>query len=616
MTGLPVEFYPGYATYLAAILLPGYGFWEALGKWKDDDTLADRLGLSFGVGIAVDTVVFAVKTMGLGVPALLGAGTWVDYFLIFLGLAALGASYVRRRRFTRPPSFTRNDFVVILLAAFMAAVTALYFAKFPFFPYFSQDFLVHTAEATGLIQGTQATVPNLLIYGAADYQLGMALLAVGGLSLVTVRHTMDVLLVLSPFLVYAVARKLFSGSRAALFAAAIYALSGTLWSTMVLYTGLYANFVGVLLELLLVVAFLDLASGYRSASIWLSSGTIVVAGYLSHYTVLSLFGGFLIFALAARLSRRPGSRGYLLASAAFLAPGALGAILFQSWLLQVLSSSYVYLGRPPLTTFLSQLLGAVPAVAYIASDLGNDPGFVALFALLGVALYWAYRSRHLPTFLMAAWLVGLIAASPENGGAWRFAFEAIVPVILLAGYGLDSLLSHPPSPAHAKKMRLPAPGSANLRRVGMVAVCLLFLVPIAAQGQAAGTANSSTRGTQLEAQVQGALFQAMAWLDQNTPPTSTVLSVTDPRFIFARVVIDRIASDYYSPTASGAIAYATLHGERYIVVTRHDVVTTNGTSVSDTNDTTLPWFTYPLQSGLTMVYNNTDVMIFEISAGA
>ena len=613
VTSLPVEFLPGYVVYLAAIFVPGYGLWEVLGRWKDDDTLADRLGFSFGVGIAVDTIVFALKTLGLGVGFLYGATIGLVYFLILVGVAALGVSYARRRRFTGPPRFARDDLATVFFAAFVAAVIALYLGKFPIFPYFNPDFLVHQVQATGLTLGTLSSVPRMLVYGAADYQLGMALLAVGGLPLATVRHTMALLTVLSPFFVYAVAKRLFASRRAALFAAAIFALSGTVWTPLVLNDGLYANFIGVLLELLLVVGFLDLSSGYRSPSVWLSSGVFLVAGYFSHYTAISTFGAFLFFSVALGLLRRPSARGHLLATAVFLAPGALGALVFHSTVTNILNISYNEFSSPGFTTYVSRLLSPIPSVAFIAVDVSNDPGFVALFALLALGLYWAYRSRSLPALLLGVWFFALLAVSPENGGAWRFGFEAVVPVILLAGYGLDSLLSRGPA-AVPKKVRLRAPKSQGFRRVGMVAVCLLFLVPIVYNGWAWSTAQNATVGTQQEAQVQSQLLQAMTWMGQNTPPTSLVLSVTDPRFIFARTVIDRITSDHYSASPNDSISFARAHGESYIVVTRYDVDTGNGTVVSDSQS--LPWYTYPQSAGLTLVYKNGDVMIFEIASTA
>ena len=612
VTGFPPEFFPGYVAYVAAIFLPGYGLWELLGRWREGDTLTDRVGLSFGVGIAVDTAVLAVKTLGVGVSVLYGAGIGVVYFLIFLGIAALGASYARRRCFTAPPAFTRIDFAVILLATFIGGVIALYFTKFPIFPYFNPDFLAHDTQTVGLVQGTIASVPTMLVYGSADYQLALTLLTVGGIPLVTMRHTMDVLTVISPFLVFAVTKRILARQRAALFATAIFALSGTVWAPLVLYDGLYANFVGVLLELLLIVAFLDLASAYRSPSVWVSSGIILVAGYFSHYTVISLFGSLLIFSLAAALLRRPSSKGYLVATAVFLTPGALGAVMFRHSLLAILQVSYFIYAPTPYTTYLSRLLSPVPSVAYIAVDVSNDIGMVALFALLVVALYWTFRSRNLPALLLAIWFVGLLVASPESGAAWRFAFEAIVPVILLAGYGLDSLLLSGPGRVRVERLRLTMPRSPTLRRVGMVAVCLLFLVPMAYGGTAWATAQNATTGTHQEAQVQGQILDAMTWMSQNTSPTSLVLSVTDPRFIFARSTIDRIASDHYAPSPTASISFAKAHGESYIVVTRYDVDTGNGTIVGD--DPSLPWHTYQGAEGLTLVYSNPDVVIFEVES--
>ena len=608
-------FIPGFILYVAAILVPGYGLGELLGRWKEEDSLVERAGYSFGLGLSADTVVYAVKTLGVGAGEfrLAGMGVSVVYFMIILGVAALGASYYLRRSFAKPPSLTWYDGGNLAIVVVLAIAIAAYFTKFTYFPDYQIDYFVHTLQATGLIAGSLVTVPKMLLYGAGNYQIAAGLLSVGGINLVTAERTMTILVLLSPLLVFAVSGKVFGDRRAAFFSTVIYALSGIIWVPMVFAVGLYANFVGVLLELLLVAAFLDLASGIHSRAVWISSLMVMISAYFSHYTVLTVFGSLLIFSLLLTVLRRPGYKGYLAASLVFLAPGAAGALLFRHTLATILTISYGVGSPVTLSTFLSTALSPIPALAYIAVDVSNDLGFLSMVALLAVALYKGYRSRFFPSLLVACWFVAILVAAPENYLAWRFSFEAAVPLILLSGYGLHALLpaTSPRSLVRRDKLREARTGGSA--RYTALVVGLLFLLPTVVNSPAWSMVENVRTNAGSEAQVQVALLQAMSWMGGHTSPGSGFLSVTDPRFFYASVVVDRNTSYDYLKGASQAIAYANSQGEQYIIVTHFDVRTSVVALAPNPFDPALPWYTYPLQNGLTMVYNNTDVMIFEVS---
>ena len=615
VTGFPPEFLPGYVVYLAAIFVPGYGLGELLGRWKEGDTLVERAGYSFGLGLSADTVVYALKTAGVGVGGfrLAGMGISVVYLMVFLGVAALGASYLRRRSFARPPSFALYDAAVFAMVAVLAAAIYVYFAKYPYFPDYQIDYAAHATQATGLITGAVVTVPRMLLYGAGNYQIAASILAVGGWALLTAQRTMAIMVLLSPFLVFSASSRIFASRRAALFTTALYALSGIVWVPMVYAVGLYANFVGVLLEVLLVSAFLDLSSNLRSRTAWVADGAILVASYFSHYTVITILGSFLFFGLGMALLRRPGYKSYLAVGAAFLAPGAVGALVFEKTLGTILAISYTVGSPVVLSTYLSGLLSPIPALAYIAVDVSNDLGFVALMALLAVALYKGYKSRYVPALLLALWFVAILVAAPEDYLAWRFSFEAAIPLLLLSGYGLHALLPEDAPRTAVRRSKLKAARGGGPPRLGSVVVALLFLVPAVAGSPTWFMVQNVTANASQEAQLQGELLHAMSWMGQNTPAGSKFLSVTEPRFEYAQVVIDRNTTYQYFRNAPQAITYAGQLGAQYIIVTHFDVRFSLSTLAPDFYSTNLPWYTYPSQNGIAMVYNNTDVMIFEVT---
>jgi len=99
----------GYLLHLLFVFLPGIGFAESLNLWRNEEGFMERVGLSLGLGLAVDTVVIMVRTSGFSVSrfVLRGLDTATVYSVILAGIALLLSSVAVRRRFTflaRPKS--------------------------------------------------------------------------------------------------------------------------------------------------------------------------------------------------------------------------------------------------------------------------------------------------------------------------------------------------------------------------------------------------------------------------------------------------------------------------------------------------------------------------------
>ena len=450
----------------------------------------------------------------------------------------------------------------------------------------------------------------MLLYGAGTYQMAAAFLLVGATDLATAQHSMAMLAVLSPFLVYAVACRLFGGRRAPLAATIVYSLSGTIWAQMIYSDGLYPNFVGVLLQLTLVVAFLDLSANLKRRSAWVASGVVLIASYFSHYTVLAILGTFVVLAGVQFLMARKGPdwRPTLTSGLVFLAPAAVGAVLFRSTFLTDLKISYQSGGSQPLTTPLSSLLSSIPSVAYLAFDIRNDLGFVATVILLAAAMYKGAKFRAAAVALPAVWFFGLLVAAPQDYAAWRFSLEALVPLTLLAGYGLDALM---PKRKLSKAMRLKRSDPYVFMTV---VVGLLFLTPIVATGWASTFTQTLVPGAAAQAQSQNQDLMAMTWLGQNTKPSSTVLSITDPTFLYTGLFAGRNCSYGYTSNETQAIAVGRQDGFSYLVITRLNVYFNVATPAPNDSATYLPWFTFSQSSNAKLVYGNAYVRIYQINA--
>jgi hypothetical protein len=603
-------FAPGYVIYLACIFVPGYGIGELFGRWTKDDGLVQRIGHSLGYGIAIDTVVFVLKTLGfrIGPINLSGAGPSLVYLLIALGVVMLAISFGRRRKFEPVIKPTTTDLAVVLCSTLILLIAWLYFLKFPIFPpFYNPDYIAVVKQPIKLIAGSLVTIPKLTLYGAGAYQTAAAFLAVGSANLMTAQISMAALAALSPLLVYSVSLKLFKKKRIALLTTVIYTLSGTIWVQMIYSDGLYPNFVGVLLELMMAAAFLDLSAKPKTASTWAISGMVLIAGYFSHYTVLALLASLLAFTAFYSVKRDPGARGMLLACSAFLAPAVLGLVFLRQTLLTDLTISYQSGTSQPLTTYLSNALSFAPSLAYLAFDNRNDVGFIAMALLLAAALYFGVKSKEKAIALVSFWFFGLLLASPQNYAAWRFALEAFLPMTLLAAYGLDSLM---PKRGISKISRLRA---GDPYRFGVVVLAVLFLTPIAVPGWTSAFAGPLVQNTAAVAQIQGQEADAMHWLAQNTPSTYTSLSITDPTFLYTGLLVGRNCSYAYFGNETQAVAYAVKNGNEFLIVTKYNVFYNLFTPVSNGTSTSLPWFTYTSTSGAKLAYNNPDVKIFQIN---
>ncbi|MDG6901772.1 MAG: hypothetical protein JRM80_07400 [Nitrososphaerota archaeon] len=589
------------------MLSPGYGLGTLTGKWKSDPGLSRQIGFSLGYGLAVDTAALAIGTLGLRLGPLVLAGVypWTVYSLVGLGPALVLISALAGHEKPKAPTISKSDLAVLGCSAVVALVAWLYFAKYPVFPiYYNPDFVANVGQPAALVAGTMTSF-RLLLYGAAYYQVAASFAVVGSSSLATAEVAMTLLAVLSPALVYAVASDLFSSRRPALIAVILYSLAGTTWAQMIYSDGLYPNFVGTLLGLVLVAAFFDVGRGAKSWRAWVAFAAAVVATYFSHFTVLAVMGSLLAVSVALGLMKSPRFKGSLAALAAMVVPGGVGLLVFHRLIGRVIATSYQGVGFQPLATYLSAVLAPVPSLAYLASDIRNDVGFLAMAFLFGVGAYRAGKTRDPGLLLLAIWFFAVLVVAPQDSAAWRFSLEAVLPMTLLAGYGLHSIM---PQKRVTKQQRARA---GDPYKFGIVVLALLFVTPIVAPGWASTLALNLSQGSGQEAQIQLQVQDAMTWLGQNTPKSAYLLSVTDPTFLYASVQIGRNCTYEYFGNETQAVSFARAEGMGYIVVTLHNVFYNPSVQASDTA-TNLPWYTYRSTANVTLAYSNPDVKVFRL----
>lgn len=422
------------------------------------------------------------------------------------------------------PKPIRSDIMPFIPVLFIALVELAYFQAFPIFPQFrSADFEQHVRIATDYSHGSVPEISNQVLYYGAEYLLSLGLL-LGGIPMATIRYEMAMLVALSPLWFYLASLKLTGSHRVAWMTSLFYSLTGFVWFGMVFVSGLYVNFYGVLASLLLIVATKDfIARKVRAWSLVLLSLALVNA-FLSHYTILLIVPPLVAFALARSRSERVFGRG-LLASMMLLVPLGIGALLYQgliSTLFGFLGGGATFLGG----TWLSQRI-PLPSLSYMVAEVNNDwltafllvPAFTIFVAMLA-------RKPSSERLLLLGWFLVAIGAVPFALISWRFAFVALVPLILMVGPILSL-------PIQGIKLKFPKRLSDPLP-LNAVGIMALMFFPVFIPSWSS-TALVAPFADVQQADQQIADYEAMRWMSRNIPGIQgkMSLSVTDWRFIYS-----------------------------------------------------------------------------------
>jgi len=596
----------GFLLYLGEIFLPGIGFAELLQLWKKEDSLLERIGLALGLGLSIDTIVLLVRTSG--VLGLKGVDTYTLYGMILAGLAALFISFARKRKLWFPKP-TKVDFVLIAFILVQSFILILYFTKYPIFPeYQSQDYAVHVQLAQGLISGSTTSVPSGILYYGIHYQLASGLLFVGGEPLVTVRQTMAILVVLSSILFFSSTKRIFQDTRIALVTTGIYVFSGTIWFASVFDSGLFANFYGILAAMFLLIALNNIVGNWKSSSAWIIFLISVVNAYMSHYTLLTILPAILLLPFLNYFmakDKRQNLRGYLFAALVIIAPAIIPLVLIPGLGQRIISLASSGGGLLTGSTTLSNLFSSLPVLSYLALEVNDDYALIAMLILSILYLYRIFHLRNPIHFVPIVWFFSLIVAAPNDTSAWRFSYEALVPLTLMAGFGLSTFFGKQSRGKSSMIQRKSGSQESVIPRAALI-IIIFAAILIGSWGQAIITDSVTDSG--VVSQSQASVYNSIYWLRDNTPNNSKYLSVSDWKFLYTNLIIGRISLYEYVGTPLNSITIARNESANYIIVT--NVLTVQLPSVPSL----FPWNNFPTSSNsnLTLVYQNSDVRIYQI----
>ncbi|MDV3278203.1 MAG: hypothetical protein LYZ69_07030 [Nitrososphaerales archaeon] len=617
----------GLAAYVLVVLIQGIGFGELLKAWKPEDDMASRFAIALGVGISSSGVSMLVFTSGFSIFGieLLGIGGAAVYLPVGIGLVALFASIVARRRFSFPRMPSWGDCLIAVLIAAQLIMLIQYFGQFPFFPqYPSADFIQHFNLARAILAGQISSIPSGILYFGVHYQIGMAMFF-SGVDTNVARYTVGILAVFSTPLFYLAAAKIFKNRNGAYAGAAIYVLTATVWFGNLFNSGLYPEFYGLISLLFILAVMAPLLNEPKRPAPWFLFLLALASGFISHYAVLVLLPVLLVMTLVSLTKSREDRITWFLLLGILAVPAVLGVLLFPSYsntILGFLAPSPVsqnVLGTTPLATLLSP----VPVVSYMAVVTTNDLGALILFALAAVSLARQRGINNATSFLPAIFAGVIIVASPFNSVAWRFSFIGLVFLTMMAGVGITMLIPQ---------------GRIGKRKVVGLSLALLCL----------GATFVGSWGERMltpvpqSAEIQGYVHSAIGWLNDNTPRTSVYYSVTDWRFTEMTYMLFR--RTVYGFTSNITDAFKTAAGfqlqkPKFVAAISNNLWDTTDTSPTrlinativwylpptymivtkfvtedlPSNPSVYPWNTFAPNANMSLVYTNPDVEVFRIA---
>ncbi len=561
-----------------------------------------------------------------GIDGLAGINLGSVYFVLLVGLIALIAGLIRNKgKFSIVSKPKMADLALFLIILIQGAILLLYFQKFPIFPQSqSEDFGNHVSYVLGLISGSTTSIPQGLLYFGVHYQLASSYLLVGGEPLVSIQRTMALLMIFSPLLFFIVGKKLFSENTVVgLITASVYTLSGTIWYTGPIDAGLYPNFFGILATLFILFVILSLTKNPKSAALWIIFILALVNGYMSHYTFLTIIPAILVLPVVSVLkivlfrsenkNRKLVVLGNIIPALVMVLPVAIPFLIYPKigeYALYLATNGGGIIIGP---TFLAGALSFFPFAHFLAIEVHDDVALTVLFLLGLYCLYRAITSKNIFVFVPIIWFLALALAAPINGSAWRFSYEATVPLTLAACYSIYQIgasvmgMRSQKTATITLRMKRGASNSKPLRAVAIV-VILVGTITVGAIGTQTVAGSLTSTPTVSEPASANDVYQAIYWLKANTPNGSQYLSVSDWRFTYTDLMIGRVTHYEYIYNVTSAMVAAKDSSSNYILVTY--LLTANAPNYSGF----YPWNTFPSDSNgnLTLIFSNPDVRVFQI----
>lgn len=598
----------GYVLYALLLIMPGLAVGLATGL-LERKRFVEVLALGFGLSLVVTPIALLLAYSAVH------AVTWeVVYTILAVSLFAVVLLAWRQGVKVGRPSINLLESVALALVPIQGALLSLQFLEYPIFPEtISEDYRAHLQTALSLNSG-QLPLSQISYPPAIHFLIASLISVEGGILISVMQYAIVIIATLAPLLVFVVVSRILGDQMLGLVASLIYVFTGAAWVSMILVTGLYANFLANLVTL----AVIYLAAEGTEALDWRKRFVILGGGaalYLSHYTVL-VFVAVLWLALPvvwwkarASLSR------YLQVAGLITLPGILIALARPDLLTEVLAI-------PGLSGMNAGVIGSLPDpiaallapfstfLAYLESEVGVGLFFLAL-AALPVALYASVKKQGIWVPIILIWFAVTWFATPAGTIAWRFSVLGVLPLIVLWPVALQTVLPRARARAggreiiRRKKIRDYSQSNARWLVAVLVAIVLLYHAPLS------GTLQDLAVGREASAQNQEQVYSAILWLGTHSTPGAQVLGLEDWRFSYLIPIWGDSVTLYANASVSEAVNLVNRSSYGYLIVSNY-LVPGPFSTIEGINSN---FQGFQNSSRFILIYSNPSVAVYSVRNG-
>jgi hypothetical protein len=610
----------GYLEFALLLFLPGLATLLVFNQIRES-SIVTALARSYGISLALNAIVVFAGLVLARSPVVrspsAATGTPIsDLPSIILAVSAvlillLGAfRYRSELAMVKSIRISKERIVVLLLAVVSAALILSEFVKYPNFPKsYSVDFVQHVYLLRDVVSLQVGPAAGILYYGV-HYNLALGYVLVGGDTVIQIQYLMGILAAPASLLVYEAGRRIYSSEKHAILAQLLFIATGFLWYVPLYDTGLYPNLFAIILSFAFIIELRNTVDG-SSKGRFVVFAIVAIGLYLSHYFSPVLVIAALISLFVAVGLRHVNWRSLVIPLVVTLAP--LGALVFRPELVRLAQAVYTQSGATgafAYSTPLSDIFSFNPFLRYTVAIVFNYGSIVILFGLpFAIFHAWRQRSEAWPLVTLIIWFLLLWILSPSAELAWRFAFQGLAALLLLT----PATFSVAPrfvkwilgiGPGGRRKQRRVREGDHSVSDMVIVAVMLLIVfvgswTTFMVEDLASDSAPYSA--------AQSDLYDSMTWFAQNSPPQSSLLSVTDWRVAFLNPIAGRTGQLLLLAPGRDAANYARNKSYGYILVTYHIPA-----EVPPSLDLVAYFNSFNQTQSLRVVYQNQNDIIYQV----
>ncbi len=462
-------------------------------------------------------------------------------------LATVITHYIRRY-YVKQEGCGASKLALTLALLYAFVIISTYYV-YPIFPANqSADFLVYIKRSIVFALG-KATFKNLITLHPAIYLLLGTVLSLNILNpLFLTRGFMLLLTILNIPLIYVVSEKLY-GKLVGEISLLLSIFINIFWYYTVIITGLYANFLGLMLALYLLYLITEyFESGHRIFLALALPTTLIML--LSHETTFAILLALWLSSIYDVVAGR--NLGLVKISAILATPLALTVLLapaslkflgdfIVNYVLKFKTMSLRVMLITPVNPIYNTLKTISPMLANIFSTTGLS-GLTLTILCLAHGTLLALRKRKGLQLIPWFWILILFATSYFTEEAWRLALNSLTPITIFSSSTVKAVVLKVMSKINSIKL---VGKTKSILKYELVAftIILLFITSNISLTLAYNYCKISEKHKQ-----QYGILEAMEWIKENTPENAKIVSIARWQFMYLPYITNRTFIGDYALT--------------------------------------------------------------------